>query len=65
MMFGDGKLKLFHLQGVVEGVETIKAEVVDGINKVQADMSESITNGIEKVRQRVQLCILGIVIFWQ
>ena len=40
-----------------EGVATVKAEVVDGVNKVQADVSESVTNGIEQVRERV--CFLG------
>ena len=36
-----------------EGVDTIKAEVLDGVNKVQADVSESVTNGIEQVREMV------------
>ena len=42
------KISIF--QGVEEGVDTIKAEVLDGVNKVQADVSESVTNGIEQVR---------------
>ena len=32
-----------------EGVASIKAEVMDGVNKVQADVSESVNNGIEQV----------------
>ena len=46
------------MQGMEEGVASVKAEVVDGVNKVQADVSETVTNGIEQVRAEVYL--LGI-----
>ena len=44
--------KILILQGVEEGVTSIKTELVNGVNKVQADMSESVTNGIEQVMQQ-------------
>ena len=37
------------LQGMEEGVTSIKAEVV---NKVQEDLSEGVNNGIEQVMQQ-------------
>ena len=36
-----------------EGGASVKAEVVDGVNKVQKNVSESVTNRVEQViRQR-------------
>ena len=36
-----------------EGVASVKAEVVEGVNKVQKNVSESVTNRVEQViRQR-------------
>ena len=51
------------LQGMEEGVASVKAEVVDGVNKVQADVSETVTNGIEQVREEV--CLLEISTHFQ